>query len=215
MIEMEEVDNVIKKLIDSKGKNTPIFSEDVLSRIAYTARWILLSQPMLLELEVPVILCGDIHGQYIDLLHIFDLVGYPSEQNFLFLGDYVDRGKQSIEVITLLLCYKIKYPNGMFLLRGNHESCPQNRIYGFYDECKRRYSVKLWKNYSSCFNCLPIAAIIGDKILCMHGGLSPDLHQLNDINLISRPTEVHEEGIMSDLLWSDPGHHDGWEENAR
>lgn len=91
--------------------------------------------------------------------------GFPPDANYLFLGDYVDRGKQSIETITLLFAYKIKFPDNFFLLRGNHECASINRIYGFYDECKRRFSVRLWKIFTDCFNCLPVAAVIDDKIL--------------------------------------------------
>ena len=119
------------------------------------------------------------------------------------MGDYVDRAKQSVEVITLLLCYKIKYPENFFLLRGNHECASLNRIYGFYDECKRRYSVKLWRIFADCFNCMPVAALIADKIMCMHGGLSPDLEDLSQIMEIQRPTDVPDEGLLCDLLWSD------------
>ena len=98
----------------------------------------------------------------------------------------MDRGKQSLETICLLLAYKIKYPENFFLLRGNHECASINRIYGFYDECKkfkikigkRRYTIKLWKTFTDCFNCLPVAALIDEKILCMHGGLSPELSNL-------------------------------------
>jgi len=118
---------------------------------------------------------GDIHGQYYDLLELFQIGGFPPDSNYLFLGDYVDRGKYSIETICLLLAYKIKYPENFFLLRGNHECSTINKLYGFYDECKRRYSVKLWKLFGDVFNTLPVIAIIDDKIICMHGGLSPDL----------------------------------------
>jgi serine/threonine-protein phosphatase PP1 catalytic subunit len=97
------------------------------------------------------------------------------------MGDYVDRAKQSIETISLLLCYKIKYPDQFFLLRGNHECASLNRIYGFYDECKRRYSVKLWRIFADSFNCMPVAAVVEDKILCMHGGLSPDLERMGQV----------------------------------
>lgn len=102
----------------------------------------------------------------------------------------MDRGKQSLETICLLLAYKIKYPENFFVLRGNHECASINRIYGFYDECKRRYNIKLWKTFTDCFNCLPIAAIIDEKIFTMHGGLSPDLNSMEQIRRVMRPTDV-------------------------
>ena len=144
------------------------------------------------------------HGQYYDLLRIFEYGGFPPEANSLFLGDYIDRGKQSIESIALLLAYKIKYPENFFLLRGNHECAQINRIYGFYDECKRRYSIKLWKIFTDVFNCLPVSALIDEKIFCMHGGLSPELKTLEQVRNIIRPTDVPDTGLLCDLLWSDP-----------
>jgi len=99
------------------------------------------------------------------------------------------------------------------LLRGNHECASINRIYGFYDECKRRYSIKLWKTFTDCFNCLPIAAVIDEKIFCMHGGLSPDLKNMEQIRRIVRPTDVPDTGFLCDLLWSDPDRDiQGWGE---
>lgn len=184
---------------------------------------------------------GDIHGQYYDLLRLFEYGLFPPESNYLFLGDYVvsclpllnvspcnqlavgaevervwgpcgvdvawwmqDRGKQSPETICLLLSFKIKFPENFFILRGNHECASINRIYGFYDECKRRYNVKIWKTFTDCFNCLPVAAIIDEKIFCMHGGLSPDLNSMEQIRRIMRPTDVPDTGLLCDLLWSDP-----------
>ena len=180
------------------------------------AREIFMNQPVLLELEAPIKICGDLHGQYFDLLRLFEYGGFPPESNYLFLGDYVDRGKQSLETICLLLAYKVKYPENFFLLRGNHECASINRIYGFYDECKRRYSIKLWKTFTDCFNCLPVAAVVDEKIICMHGGLSPDLQRLDQISRIMRPTDVPDQGLLCDLLWSDPDKDvNGWGENDR
>lgn len=175
-----------------------------------------MSQPILLELETPLKICGDIHGQYYDLLRLFEYGGYPPESNYLFLGDYVDRGKQSLECICLLLAYKIKFPENFFITRGNHECASINSLYGFYDECKRRYSVNLWKTFINCFNCLPVAALLDEKILCMHGGLSKDLKKVDQIKLISRPSDIPEQGILCDLLWSDPDENtDGFGPNDR
>jgi serine/threonine-protein phosphatase PP1 catalytic subunit len=108
----------------------------------------------------------------------------------MFLGNYVDHGRQSLEVMCLILAYKIKYPENFFLLRGNHECASINRAHGFYDECKRRYNLKLWKTFTDLFNCMPVAALIGEKIFCMHGGLSPDLNSMEQIRRIRRPTGV-------------------------
>ena len=163
-----------------------------------------MSQPVLLELEAPIKICGDIHGQFYDLLRLFEFGGYPPDSNYLFLGDYVDHGKQSLETICLLLAYKVKYPENFFLTRDNHECSSINRIYGFYDECKKRFSIKLWKTFTECFNCLPVAALLDDKIICMHGGLGHDLEKIESIKNIMRPTDVPESGLLCDLLWSDP-----------
>ena len=176
-------------LLNSSYKPNKLINlqEHEITWLCSKARNVFISQPVFLELDAPIKICGDTHGQYYDLIRLFEFGGYPPESNYLFLGDYVDRGKQSLETICLLLAYKIKYPENFFLIRGNHESASINRIYGFYDECKRRYSIKLWKIFTDCFNCLPIAALISDKILCMHGGLSPELTSLDQIKKIIRP----------------------------
>ena len=201
------VDQIIDKLLAVRG-NKPgkqvDLGEDEIKFLIDKSLQIIKVQKMLVELEAPLHVCGDIHGQYYDLLRIFEHCGYPGEYNYLFLGDYVDRGKQSLETVCLLLCYKIKYPEKVTLLRGNHESSVTNRIYGFYDECKRRYNIRLWKSFTELFNYLPVAALIDDKILCMHGGLSPDLKSIENIKDISRPTEIPDNGLLCDLLWSDP-----------
>lgn len=214
-----EVDVIIDKLLEVRGSKPGKrvnLSEGEIRGLCNKAREIFISQPILLELEAPIKVCGDIHGQYYDLLRLFEYGGFPPEANYLFLGDYVDRGRQSLETICLLLAYKIKYPENFFLLRGNHECSTINRIYGFYEECKRRYSVKLWRIFTDCFNCLPVAAVIDEKILCMHGGLSPDLTSVDIIHKIYRPMEVPDSGLLCDLLWSDPDKNAGsWQENER
>lgn len=217
-MEASVLDAIINRLLEVRsnpGRQVQL-SETEIKQLCFVSRDIFLRQPNLLELEAPVKICGDIHGQYSDLLRLFEHGGFPPRSNYLFLGDYVDRGKQSLETICLLLAYKIKYPENFFLLRGNHECASINRIYGFYDECKRRFNVRLWKLFTDCFNCLPVAALIDEKILCMHGGLSPDLNSLNQIRIIQRPTDVPEHGLLCDLLWSDPSKDiHGWGTNER
>jgi len=214
-----DVDKIIEKLLEVRGSKPGKqvnLSEAEIRGLCIKSREIFISQPMLLELEAPIKIAGDIHGQYFDLLRLFEYNGFPPEANYLFLGDYVDRGRQSLETICLLLAYKIKYPENFFLLRGNHECSTINRIYGFYDECKRRYNVKLWKTFTDCFNCLPVVAIIDEKIFCMHGGLSPELTNMEQIHRIYRPIEVPDSGLLCDLLWSDPDKDvQNWEESER
>ena len=241
------IDGIIDNLLSARNKKpgTPVdISVQDATNLCNQAREVLLSQPMLLELGAPIKICGDIHGQYTDLLRLFEYGGFPPEvrwwwfcwvsrgllllfltstfvpsflqANYLFLGDYVDRGKQSLEVVCLLFAYKIKYPENFFILRGNHECAGINRIYGFYDECRRRFSVKLWKAFCNTFNCLPCTAVIDDKIICMHGGLSPELSQMEQIANIARPCDVPDTGLLCDILWADPDPSiTGWNENDR
>jgi len=214
---MEPIINITQRLLGLRGSPGMMvrLSENEIKLLCVRARNIIMNQPMLLELEAPINICGDIHGQYTDLLRLFEYGGFPPVSNYLFCGDYVDRGKQSIETISLLLAYKTQYPDNFFILRGNHESAGINRIYGFYDECKRRYSIKLWKVFSDVFNCLPVSALIDEKILCMHGGLSPDLQDVQQISELIRPCDIPDVGLLCDLLWSDPSPTEGWAENDR
>ncbi len=199
-----DLDDFIKRLLDAAyaGKVTKsvCLKNAEIVAICQRARECLLSQPALLELDAPVKIVGDVHGQYTDLIRMFEMCGFPPSANYLFLGDYVDRGKQSLETILLLLCYKLKYPENFFLLRGNHECANVTRVYGFYDECKRRCNVKIWKTFIDCFNTLPIAAIVAGKIFCVHGGLSPALSHMDDIRNIARcglQRRVAEDGVRA------------------
>ncbi|KAJ6694521.1 hypothetical protein OIU85_005225 [Salix viminalis] len=242
MMDKAVLDDIIRRLLEGKGGKQVQLSEGEIRQLCVNARQIFLSQPTLLEIKAPIRICGrgmgpklslvhplisfktlvehgpigDIHGQYQDLLRLFEYGGYPPAANYLFLGDYVDRGRQSLETICLLLAYKIRHPDKIYLLRGNHEDAKINRIYGFYDECKRRFNVRLWKIFTDCFNCLPVAALIDEKIFCMHGGLSPELEHLGQIKEIQRPTEIPDSGLLCDLLWSDPDARvEGWSDSDR
>jgi len=196
---------------------TRIISEAELLILCDMVTQIFRRQPNLLELKPPMIVCGDIHGQYSDLLRVFENNGFPTETNYLFLGDYVDRGAQSIETIALLFAYKCKYPENLFMLRGNHECENINRHYGFRDEVLRRYnSDHLWQSFQKVFKWMPIVALIGKRILAMHGGLSPQLKSLDQLRDLPREA-IHERPSLSlDLLWSDPSPWiSGWQENTR
>mmetsp|Transcript_123747 Transcript_123747/g.214519 ORF Transcript_123747/g.214519 Transcript_123747/m.214519 type:complete len:306 (-) Transcript_123747:115-1032(-) len=214
-----EVDEVLKKCLEVRGGKPGKLvqvPEPGLKSLCAAVREIILSQSAFLELEAPLQVLGDVHGQYYDLLRMFEYGGFPPKSNYLFLGDYVDRGKQSLETITLLLAFKVKYPENFFLLRGNHECASITRIYGFYDECKRRHNIKLWKQFCDVFNCLPVSACIDEKVICMHGGLSPEINNLDQIRRLVRPTDVPDTGLLCDLLWSDPDKDiAGWGENDR
>ncbi|KAI0001595.1 Metallo-dependent phosphatase-like protein [Russula vinacea] len=215
-----DVDDYIQRLLDvgytGKVSKSLCLKNPEIVAICQASRDIFLSQPTLIELSPPVKIVGDVHGQYSDLIRLFEMCGFPPASNYLFLGDYVDRGKQSLETFLLLLCYKIKYPENFFLLRGNHECANVTRVYGFYDECKRRCNIKTWKTFVDVFNCLPIAAIVASKIFCVHGGLSPSLQSMEDIKALQRPTDVPDYGLLNDLLWSDPSDTAlEWEDNER
>lgn len=192
-------------------------SESQLISLLHLVQEVYYSEPTLLSVSNPINVVGDLHGQYTDLLRIFDSIGHPPTQRYLFLGDYVDRGPNSIETVSLIMAYKVMYPNHVYMLRGNHESAEISRVYGFYAECKRRFSPRLWRRYTECFRYLPIAATIGKRIFCAHGGISPSLNgHLDDLNKLERPLRIGSKGVVTDLLWSDPDPKiDGWAMNSR
>lgn len=155
---------------------------------------------------------------YVQLVGGWIMVLHFRAPGFQVVSSLPGHGPASIPFPSLAHPIKsqIKYPENFFLLRGNHECASINRIYGFYDECKRRYNIRLWKTFTDCFNCLPVAALIDEKILCMHGGLSPELKSLELIKRIPRPTDVPDTGLLCDLLWADPDKDvQGWGENDR
>jgi len=161
--------------------------------------------PNVIKVNTPVTICGDIHGQFCDLMELFTINGAIPYTDYLFMGDYVDRGNQSVETVTYLFALKLRYPNSINLLRGNHECSGISQHFGFRDEVVSRYgNDDVWKIYTDTFNCLPLAAHVGSKILCVHGGLSPEINTIEDIQEIDRFRETPHDGPMCDLMWSDP-----------
>ena len=157
------------------------------------------------SIDAPITICGDIHGQFDDLTELFNKGGKCPETNYLFMGDFVDRGFNSVETFLLLLALKVRYPDRITLIRGNHETRQITQVYGFYDECMRKYgSINVWRYCTEIFDYLPISAIIDGKIFCIHGGLSPTIDTIDEIRNIDRKQEVPHDGAMCDLLWSDP-----------
>ncbi|XP_037904486.1 serine/threonine-protein phosphatase 2B catalytic subunit 2-like [Hermetia illucens] len=178
--------------------------EAVAKDILLKAGKVLTEENTLIEVSAPINICGDIHGQFYDLVRLFTIGGHPPNVRYLFLGDYVDRGPFGIEVILVLFSMKINYPNSIFLLRGNHECRHLTESFTFKRECELKYSTELYDTVMDVFDALPLSAVVNNQFLCMHGGLSPDIYHLNDIRKIARFREPPVFGAMCDLLWSDP-----------
>ncbi|KAF8385463.1 hypothetical protein PRIPAC_74605, partial [Pristionchus pacificus] len=161
--------------------------------------------PPCVTLKAPVRICGDTHGQFGDVLRLFQAGGFPPASNYLFLGDYVDRGRQNLETVLMLMCYKLMFPANLFLLRGNHECARINKVYGFYTECLQRYTSRVWEAFQDTFTQMPLTAVVADRIVCMHGGLSPKLKTLAELLTCQRGLRDYVEDSMElDLLWADP-----------
>ncbi|KAK7277697.1 hypothetical protein RJT34_22712 [Clitoria ternatea] len=197
--------------------------------LCYAAEQIFMHEPTVLQLKAPVKVFGDLHGQFGDLMRLFDEYGFPSTAgdityiDYLFLGDYVDRGQHSLETITLLLALKIEYPENVHLIRGNHEAADINALFGFRIECIERMGendgIWAWTRFNQLFNYLPLAALIEKKIICMHGGIGRSINSVEQIEKLERPITMDAGSIiLMDLLWSDPTENDsveGLRPNAR
>jgi len=186
-------------------KKCGLLKEKEVKNLCDRGKELLSKVPNVVKLDAPVAICGDIHGQFYDVLELFRAGGDPPLTNYVFLGDYVDRGFYSVETFLLLLTLKVRYPRRITLLRGNHESRQITQVYGFYDECLRKFgSMNVWKHCCELFDLLPLVAIIEGHIFCVHGGLSPNCKNIDSILAINRKREIPHDGGMCDLLWSDP-----------
>ncbi|EFE31336.1 uncharacterized protein ARB_01731 [Trichophyton benhamiae CBS 112371] len=262
------------------AKNCKYLSEHHMKQLCELVKEYMMEESNIQPVSTPVTICGDIHGQFYDLLELFRVAGgmpgdtrpaAPSTQapiitsedieppstitdpklkrrlrkssppnsvieddgdeetggqateskgddetgeedksaspigNFIFLGDYVDRGYFSLETLTLLLCLKARYPNKITLVRGNHESRQITQVYGFYDECVQKYgNASVWKACCQVFDFMTLGVIVDGKVLCLHGGLSPEIRTLDQVRIVARAQEIPHEGAFCDLVWSDP-----------
>ncbi|KMZ70731.1 Serine/threonine-protein phosphatase [Zostera marina] len=232
------IDNVSKKIIvqllKPRGWKPPVNRQffldcNEIADLCDSAERIFSSEPSVLQIKAPVKIFGDIHGQFGDLMRLFDEYGSPSVAgdisyiDYLFLGDYVDRGQHSLEIITLLLALKIRYPQNFHLIRGNHEAADINALFGFRIECIERMGERdgiwAWHRINRLFNWLPLAALIEKKIICMHGGIGRSINHIEQIENLQRPITMEAGSVvLMDLLWSDPTENDsveGLRPNAR
>ena len=171
----EEIDEHIERL---RGGGT--LTENEVKRLCDKAKEILQTESNVQPVSAPVTICGDIHGQFYDLKELFKIGGELPDNNYLFMGDYVDRGYYSVETVTLLVCCKVRYPSRITILRGNHESKQITQVYGFYDECLRKYgNANVWQYFTALFDYLPLTAVVEGNIFCLHGGLSPSIDTLD------------------------------------
>ncbi|MBA0825602.1 hypothetical protein Goarm_010533, partial [Gossypium armourianum] len=225
---------VIAHLLKPRGWKPPVRRQffldcNEIADLCESAERIFAAEPTVLQLKAPIKIFGDLHGQFGDLMRLFDEYGSPSTAgdiayiDYLFLGDYVDRGQHSLETISLLLALKIEYPNNVHLIRGNHEAADINALFGFRIECIERMGERdgiwAWHRINRLFNWLPLAALIEKKIICMHGGIGRSINHVEQIENLQRPITMEAGSIvLMDLLWSDPTENDsveGLRPNAR
>jgi len=206
-----DIDNYIETL--RKCQTLP---EADLKKLCEKVKEYLFEESNVQPVRSPVTICGDIHGQFYDLLELFRTGGELPDTHYIFMGDFVDRGYYSLETFTFLLALKAKYPDKITLLRGNHESRQITQVYGFYDECQTKYgNPNAWRYCTQVFDYLTLAAVVDNRILCVHGGLSPDIRTLDQIRTIRRNQEIPHEGSFCDLMWSDPEEIETWQISPR
>jgi hypothetical protein len=213
MIDQDELHEYIKLHGNYYGTSKEVVT---MIELCELAKSVLYQQRSLLILPTPITVCGDVHGQFYDFKKLFERGGPPSATPYLFLGDYINQGYYSIETLALLFAYLVQYGGTFHLLRGNHESRQVNTMYGFYDEVTTRFGHSgVWKLCNEVFDMLTLAALIDNKIDCVHGGLSPSIKLVEQIPLLEHPADVSNSSAVSDICWSNPEDNEGWEYNQR
>ena len=197
------IESVIKSRSDRSIRIETLIQDKQILDILNDVDNILVKEPILLKIPPPVRVVGDLHGNIDDLLRIFETDGYPPNMKYLFLGEYVDRGICSFEVMITLFALKIKFPQHIYLIRGNHEIQHISESYGFLEELKYKYSAMIFYAFHSVFVNLPLLALVGKKILCVHGGIGPKLGKISRITKLTKPDDI-KDGIFADIVWSDP-----------
>ncbi|GBG27448.1 Serine/threonine-protein phosphatase 4 catalytic subunit [Hondaea fermentalgiana] len=197
-------DRWVEKLLKRELPSMPEIKE-----LCTRVREELAKEPNVLQVEPPVTVVGDIHGQFYDLMEMFKVGGKPPATNYLFMGDYVDRGYFSVETLLLLFAFKVRHPRRIHLIRGNHETRQITQVYGFYDECMRKFAdSQVWSLCTAAFDCLALAALVGkgtpNTRFAVHAGLTPSCDTIDQIQALDRKQEVPHEGPVCDLVWSDP-----------
>ena len=201
-------------------KQGKILTEQEVRECCQILKQILIEEPNVRPVDAPAVVCGDIHGQFFDLLELFRITKKRPDTNFVFIGDFVDRGHNSVETWEYLMLLKIKFPEQLTLLRGNHESRIITATYGFLDEIIRKYgNSNPWNHCIEVFDLLPLGALVrgsadGD-VFCVHGGLSPDLRTIDQIRALDRNIEIPQTGPFCDLMWSDPENIETWMQSTR
>ena len=203
---MEDIDDIIERLLNNE---CPTVAD--ISLLCNKALPILKAEPNVAKTQSPITVLGDVHGDFDDVLQIFSIFGMPNECKYCFIGDFVDRGEKSVHTISLLLAFKVKYPDRVFLIRGNHEGYNMTSTYGFYDEIMKRFGdFLIWRAFIEVFCALPVGVLIDNNIFGIHGGLTPYLDTIEKLDSLNRnlpdttQAGIRQEPILKDLMWNDP-----------
>ena len=205
---MEEATEIIRQVILSRTQPIrrikDLLKEELIIKLLKKTENIFTREQLLIDVPSGLHVVGDIHGNIDDLLRIFNEIGYPPEQKYVFLGDYEDRGKFGLEVVILLFALKVKFPQHIFMIRGNHEILHVSQNYGFHSECEMKYSSTLFYHIHQVFNKLPFVALIAKRIICVHGGIGPELQKIKTLRTQIKCSDITENSLLTNIVWSDP-----------